>query len=164
LVTVRTATRADDAVLAELDRLTWSPAVSPGPEPPRGRPFFSGGQRVEDVLVAEDDGGRIVGYVALHRPTPLASNRHVLHVTGLAVHPAAQRRGVARTLVDAAAHEARSRGARRLTLRVLAPNTAARALYAGCGFAEEGVLRGEFLLDGAYVDDVLMALDLGGPG
>ena len=29
-----------------------------------------------------------------------------------------------------------------------------------CGFEVEGVLRGEFLLGGRYVDDVLMALDL----
>ena len=63
----------------------------------------------------------------------------------------------------AAVREAGSRGARRLTLRVLAPNTAARGLYEACGFTVEGVLREEFLLEGRYVDDVLMALDLG-PG
>jgi RimJ/RimL family protein N-acetyltransferase len=40
---------------------------------------------------------------------------------------------------------------------VLGPNAAARALYESCGFTVEGVLREEFLLDGQYVDDVLMA-------
>ena len=34
--------------------------------------------------------------------------------------------------------------------------------YERCGFVVEGVLRGEFHLDGEYVDDVLMALDLTG--
>ena len=56
--------------------------------------------------------------------------------------------------------EAASRGARRLTLRVLGPNAVARGLYEACGFTVEGVLREEFLLDGRYVDDVLMALEL----
>ena len=37
---------------------------------------------------------------------------------------------------------------------------AARGLYEAAGFEVEGVLRGEFLLEGDYVDDVLMALDL----
>ncbi|CAL9437127.1 hypothetical protein SUDANB15_02152 [Streptomyces sp. enrichment culture] len=55
----------------------------------------------------------------------------------------------------AAVAEARRRGARRITLRVLGHNTAARALYASEGFVVEGVRPEEFHLDGAYVDDVL---------
>ncbi len=47
-----------------------------------------------------------------------------------------------------------------MTLRVLGHNHAARGLYESAGFVVEGVLRGEFLLDGVYVDDVAMALDL----
>ena len=111
-----------------------------------------------DVLVAEYD--RVVGYVRLRHPGPLRANRHVLQINGVAVDPAYRRRGIARALLDAAIDEARSRGARRLTLRVFAPNAAARALYDAAGFEVEGVLRGEFFLDGGYVDDVLMALDL----
>jgi RimJ/RimL family protein N-acetyltransferase len=68
---------------------------------------------------------------------------------------------VGRALIDAVAAEARAGGATRLTLRVLGPNAAARRLYESAGFVVEGVQRGEFLLDGEYVDDVLMALDLG---
>ena len=62
---------------------------------------------------------------------------------------------------------ARSRGARKLSLRVLGGNVAARRLYEACGFTVEGVLREEFFLGGRYVDDVLMAclLDaVAGPG
>jgi RimJ/RimL family protein N-acetyltransferase len=40
---------------------------------------------------------------------------------------------------------------------VLGTNSTARRLYSRCGFVEEGVLRAEFLLDGRYVDEVLMA-------
>ncbi|MYW00343.1 GNAT family protein, partial [Streptomyces sp. SID3343] len=57
----------------------------------------------------------------------------------------------------------RRRGARRITLRVLGGNASARALYRSCGFVIEGVLEGEFLIAGRYVDDVLMALDVTGP-
>ncbi|WP_159059877.1 GNAT family N-acetyltransferase, partial [Streptomyces scabiei] len=62
----------------------------------------------------------------------------------------------ARALLRAVQDEARRRGARRLTLRVLGHNTAARKLYESEGFVVEGVLPEEFLLDGQYVDDVLM--------
>ncbi|RFU86868.1 N-acetyltransferase, partial [Streptomyces triticagri] len=70
-------------------------------------------------------------------------------------------RGIGRALVRAACAAARDRGARRLTLRVLGHNVPARALYAAEGFVVEGVLPGEFLLDGEYVDDVLMGRAIG---
>jgi len=67
---------------------------------------------------------------------------------------------VGRALVRAAVAEARERGARRITLRVLGHNTPARALYASEGFVVEGVLPQEFLVGGEYVDDVLMGSPL----
>jgi RimJ/RimL family protein N-acetyltransferase len=76
------------------------------------------------------------------------------------VDPAYQGRGAGQALLRAAADEARSRGARKLSLRVLGWNTSARRLYERCGFVVEGVLVREFLIDGEYVDDVLMALRL----
>jgi ribosomal protein S18 acetylase RimI-like enzyme len=158
VTTLRRATRDDERRLAALDRATWSPAVAPVPLWSDDVDFFAR-DAPEDVLVAELD-GTVVGYVKLRRPTALSAHRHVLQVGGLAVDPAVQRRGVGRALVVAAIEEARRRGARRLTLHVLATNHGARALYAHCGFAVEGVRRGEFLLEGEYVDDVLMTVAL----
>jgi ribosomal protein S18 acetylase RimI-like enzyme len=157
--TVRPATPDDEAHLAALDQLTWSWRSSPAPAPPPGTPFFGERTQPEDVLVAAA-GGAVVGYVRIGAPTSVASNRHVVAITGLAVDPRRRGEGIGRALVDAAAREAAARGARRLTLRVLGPNTTARALYEGAGFVVEGVLREEFHLDGRYVDDVLMARDL----
>ncbi|MGW7817898.1 N-acetyltransferase family protein [Streptomyces puniciscabiei] len=150
---IRIAVPVDEAELAALDRATWSPlhAVSP---PPQG-PFFDERHLPEDYLVAEAD-GRLAGYIRIGRPTPLASNAHVLQIQGLAVAAQARGRGLGRSLIRAAVEEARRRGARRLTLRVLGHNAPARALYASEGFAVEGVQPEEFLLDGTYVDDVLM--------
>jgi ribosomal protein S18 acetylase RimI-like enzyme len=151
---IRPAVGTDDAALSAVDASTWSPDVSPGPRPSGGA-FFGPEEDPANTLVAVID-GTVAGYVKLGPPTPLASNRHVLLIRGLAVDPAHQRQGVARALVEAARQEATARGARRLTLRVLAPNVGARALYQSCGFEVEGVQRQEFLLDGSYVDDVLI--------
>ena len=156
---LRPAVSEDGPALLALDAATWSPDVTPAPEPGRDAPFFRDGDRPEDVLVAEVD-GRPVGYIQLHQATKLASNAHVLQVRGLAVDPRERGRGVGGSLIEGAIAEARRRGARRLTLRVLAPNAAARAAYDARGFQVEGVLRGEFLLGDRYVDDVVMALDL----
>jgi RimJ/RimL family protein N-acetyltransferase len=43
---------------------------------------------------------------------------------------------------------------------VLGTNTRAQALYLAHGYHVEGTLKGQFLLQGRYVDDVFMALEL----
>jgi ribosomal protein S18 acetylase RimI-like enzyme len=156
MTAVRPARAEDGPALREIERVTMTAAASPAPAPPEVPDFFRRGLEPVDVLVAED-GGAVVGYVTLEQSWPVAAHGHVLDVAGLGVHPAHQRRGIGRALVEAAAAEAARRGARKLSLRVLAPNLAARGLYASCGFEVEGVLAGEFLLEGTFVDDVLMA-------
>ncbi|MEV0266031.1 GNAT family N-acetyltransferase [Streptomyces sp. NPDC050617] len=153
---IRPAVLSDDAALAELDRRAWSPvhAVTARPEP--YGPFFTDGSGPEHILVAELD-GRVAGYLRLVPATPLPSNAHVRQIQGLAVDEAARGRGLARALLRESAALARRQGAVRLTLRVLGHNAPARRLYESEGFAVEGVLRGEFLVAGEYVDDVLMA-------
>ncbi|MEV8539572.1 GNAT family N-acetyltransferase [Streptomyces sp. NPDC051572] len=153
---IRTALPDDDEELGALDRATWSHlhAVMPRPQPPYA-PFFDERHAPDDHLVAELD-RRIVGYIRLAFPTELACNAHVRQIQGLAVADEARGHGVGRALVRAAVEEARRRGARRLTLRVLGHNAPARRLYEAEGFAVEGVLPEEFLLDGKYVDDVFM--------
>jgi ribosomal protein S18 acetylase RimI-like enzyme len=155
VVEVRPATAADEEPLATLDRAAWTPFSSPGPLDER-EPFFNERTPLEDVLVAVVD-GEVAGYVRLNRSSRFRSSDHVLTVNGIAVDPALQGRGVGRALIEAAVAEARARGARRLTLRVFSANERARRLYESAGFVVEGVLRDEFLLDGRYVDDVLMA-------
>lgn len=155
---IRPARADDDAALLEIDFATWTQAVSPAPVPTReNRPsFFDDRTEHENYLVAEID-GKIAGYVLVHQNIPLDSHRHVLGINGLAVDPAAQGKGVGRALVDAAVAEAGRRGATKVALRVLSENPGARRLYERCGFVVEGVLRGEFMLDGKLVDDFLMA-------
>ncbi|WP_458243347.1 N-acetyltransferase family protein [Streptomyces sp. MAI_2237] len=157
---IRHATLDDEETLGRLDRVTWSPlhSVQPRPRPPY-EPFYNERFGPRDHLVAELD-GTVVGYVRLGYPTPLACNAHVRQIQGLVVAEEARGGGVGRALLRAVREEARRQGARRLTLRVLGHNAPARKLYEAEGFVVEGVLPGEFLLQGAYVDDVLMGCSL----
>lgn len=161
VIAVRLAGHDDEPALARIDLATWTAAVSPAPAPVDADAyrFFTDRTVACDVLVAEVDGD-VAGWVKVQSPTPLLSHAHVLQIGGLAVDPAHQGAGVGRRLVEAAVQECRRRGARKVTLRVLGPNAAARAVYESCGFQVEGVLREEFLLQDRYVDDVLMARHL----
>lgn len=158
-IAVRRAVAADDAVLDRLDTAAWSDDANVVPRPTAGESFFGERTRPEDVLVAELD-GEVVGYVTVRRPTTLASNSHVQQIQGLAVAPEHRRRGIGRVLVEAAVDEARRRGARKITLRVLGSNPDAMRLYRACGFEIEGALREEFFVGGRYVDDWAMARQL----
>jgi ribosomal protein S18 acetylase RimI-like enzyme len=156
VIRIRRGAESDAAALLAIDAVTWTSATSPAGVPTEPRPFFRDEEDPADTLVAEL-AGAVVGYAKLRNPLPVPSHAHVLEINGLAVDPGAAGRGIGRALVDAAVAEATRRGARKLTLRVLGSNAVARRLYARCGFVEEGVLREEFLLDGALVDDVFMA-------
>jgi ribosomal protein S18 acetylase RimI-like enzyme len=158
---IRQSILADGPALAQVDLATWTPLSSPSdpPDDPDGYVFFNERTSPQEVLVAEVDAA-VVGYVKIRPATPLPSNAHVLQIQGLGVDPRCQGRGVGQALLKAAVEAARARGARKLSLRVLGRNTTARRLYDRCGFVVEGVLAEEFLLDGEYVDDILMSLRL----
>ncbi|MGW6918659.1 N-acetyltransferase family protein [Kitasatospora sp. NPDC054939] len=155
-LTIRPARVEDEAGLSELNRAAWSWLSDVAPQPEAGAAVFDERHAPEQFLLAVL-GERIVGYVRVVPPTPLASNRHVRQIQGLAVDASVRGRGVGRALVEAGCTAARASGARRITLRVLGHNAPARRLYERCGFVVEGSLTEEFLLDGRYVDDLWMA-------
>ncbi|MFE4355276.1 MULTISPECIES: GNAT family N-acetyltransferase [unclassified Kitasatospora] len=153
---IRTARSEDERELAVLNHAAWSVLSDVSPRPPVEDPVFDERHPAEQYLLAVLD-GRIVGYIRQVPATPLASNRHVRQIQGLAVDDTVRGRGIGRRLVEAACAAARAEGARKLTLRVLGWNAPARRLYESCGFVVEGSLAEEFLIDGRYVDDVWMA-------
>ncbi|MFB8278964.1 GNAT family N-acetyltransferase [Nocardia colli] len=155
-VIIRKATLRDEPELADLNWRNWSPLAEITPRPPRGSTFFGEASAPEHYLVAELD-NHLVGYLRLVKPIPVPSAAHVRQIQGLAVAEAFRGHGIGSALLEAAVTEARRENATRLTLRVLSPNTAARRLYEREGFIVEGVLHNEFLIDGAYVDDIIMA-------
>ena len=163
-VAVRVARPKDEAGLARLDAAAWTPASGfPSVIERVNDPFFTfftDDSPPGSHLVAEA-GGRVLGYIRVRPATRLRENAHVLAIVGLAVDPGARGQGVATALLTAAEQFARERGARKLSLRVLSSNGPALRLYERCGFVREGTLRGEFCIQGQYVDDVVMAKHLG---
>ncbi|GAA2226214.1 MULTISPECIES: GNAT family N-acetyltransferase [Kitasatospora] len=158
-VTIRGALTEDGPQLAVIDHEAWSRTSDVLPQPARDVEYFNERRAPEQFLVAESQ-GLVVGYVRQVPVTPLESNRHIRQIQGFAVLPEARGRGIGALLLDAAIEAARADRIRRLTLRVLGWNVNARRLYERAGFTVDGILPGEFHLDGHYVDDVLMGLDL----
>lgn len=161
MTSIRQARSEDEQALLALHLATWTSEVSPDGAPDVAAAFLDEDTSLADVLVLDDD-RPAVGYVRLVQRGPFPSHEHVIGINGLAVAPDAQRRGHGKRLISAAVAEARSRGARKVSLRVLAHNERARRLYEACGFVVEGVLREEFLLDGRYTDDLFLAHYLDG--
>lgn len=79
-------------------------------------------------------------------------------ILALATHPAAQRRGVATSLLTELVSLANAKGARRIFLEVARNNKRARAFYAAKGFAQVGTRPDYYILrDGTRDDAVLLS-------
>ena len=107
-------------------------------------------------FVAIDADGEVVGWCDIARP-PLEGFRHCGRL-GMGLIPHVQGRGLGRHLAEATIHAARARGVERVELEVFASNSRAIRLYERLGFVHEGVRRRARYIDGAYDDNVMMAL------
>ncbi len=101
---------------------------------------------------APDEPPRLVGWAGL---LVIAGTAEILTI-GTA--PFAQRRGVARALMDALLAEARRRRAHEVLLEVRVDNEPAKALYARYGFEQMGIRRGYY--QPANVDAATLRLAL----
>ena len=159
---VRPAVPADGDALVELGRdVAAEPELWLTYDRTRGdeRRNVRGVQRDAGVavLVAETEEG-VVGRLSIARDrSPLS--RHVAEF-GLMVAASARRRGIGSALIEEAMNWARDLGIVRLELTVFPHNAPAIALYRKLGFQEEGILRRRYLIDGRYVDAMLMGRDL----
>jgi len=93
--------------------------------------------QVARCWVGRED-GRIVGYICLWEVAD------ELHVTNVAVHPGARRRGIGRALLESVFARARAAGARTILLEVRPSNGEAIALYESFGFRSVGRRRGYY--------------------
>ena len=91
------------------------------------------------VLVAEDTGGRPLGFIHVCGEADYYTRGESGHIADIVVAPEARGRGVGETLLVAAEQWARARGYSLLTLNVFIENTHARALYERTGFGAETV-------------------------
>jgi putative acetyltransferase len=109
------------------------------------------------VLVAETVEG-IVGRLSISRD-PHPASRHVADL-GLMVAHDARRRGVGRSLMEAAEDWARDVGVSKIELHVFPYNAPAIALYEGLGYEREGLRRLHYRRGEDLLDAVLMAKDV----
>ena len=90
------------------------------------------------LLVATDDSGLVVGFIAVAVQQHYIDGRDA-YIGELAVDAALERQGIASTLLGEAERWAASRGCERMTLQTGAANARARAFYASHGFEEEDI-------------------------
>ncbi len=88
-------------------------------------------------FVAESE-GTILGYAGMWLVLDEA------HITNIAVHPLARRRGIGEALLRALMAEAYRLGIERITLEVRDSNTAAQSLYEKLGFVRVGRRKGYY--------------------
>jgi len=158
LVEIREATREDAAAIAHIynqgieDRVATLETESRTPDE-RVRWLASRAPR-HPVLVALD-GGEVVGWASLNGFNPRPAYDHVADVS---VYVARERRGagIGRALLVSLEQQARRLGYHKLVLAAFPWNTQGMALYRRLGFREVGVYREQGMLDGRWVDVVVM--------
>lgn len=152
---IRLSHKEDASSMMELENLVWTKGTTPAEIQFDSEAEFLEKNPPGSKTVAVLD-GKVVGILGYHAPHSLKAVQHVLELD-IAVHPAYQKQGIAGQLMDALKEMARKNGVKKLQLRVLSTNEKAIHFYQKNGFHKEGVLEKQFLLDGAYVDDIFMA-------
>jgi L-amino acid N-acyltransferase YncA len=106
------------------------------------------------VIVAECD-GRIIGWGSLNS---FNARQAYDHVADFSVYVERTRRaqGVGRQLLDRLTVLARELGYHKLVLAMFPTNATGLALYQRCGFREVGTYREQGVLDGKWVDVLIM--------
>jgi RimJ/RimL family protein N-acetyltransferase len=110
----------------------------------------------ESVSYLAEISGRISGMINLWRGK-FPKTAHVASF-GMGCAPDCTGIGLGTALLSQGIDWARSAGVCKLAMGVFASNDRAIALYRKMGFAEEGRLRGQFMLDGELIDEIRMAL------
>jgi RimJ/RimL family protein N-acetyltransferase len=153
---VRAASADDAPALAELFAAVAGERDGIATEPPvdvdeRAAQFA----RNAASLIVAVTGRQIIGMLYLE------VSAHGFGEIGMNVDRAWRGRGAGSALMRAAIARARDQGLHKLSLEVFAHNTAAIALYRGCGFVEEGRrIRHYRRASGELWDSVLMGLAL----
>ncbi|MGM7720777.1 GNAT family N-acetyltransferase [Metabacillus sp. Hm71] len=157
-IEIRLSKKSDFERLIEIDRRVWNSKTTPSTITWKSVDEYENRNPEGNQLIALVN-GQVVGYLGFHPPTPLKTNQHVMEID-LAVDPEYQGTGIGRKLLENYKQRARKKGISKLSLRVLATNEGAIQFYKKCGFIEQGRLINEFFLDGKFVDDLLMYIQL----
>src|SRR5262245_28584316 len=128
---VRGMTKQDARAAAELSGQLGYPSTVAQLE---GRFDSVSGDPESALFVAEDDEGRVVGWLHVCGRSLLETDRFA-EIAGLVVDAAARRKGAGRVLVSAAESWAASRGYVTMRVRSNVKRVEARAFYEAAGYA-----------------------------
>ena len=163
-ITIRAAEPGDAAAIARIynegieDRLATLETELRSPEE-RAAWLAAHGPR-HPVLVALDETGALVGWGSLNVFNPRAAYNHVADFS-VYVGREARGRRIGSLLLDALEEHARAHGFHKLVLAAFPYNTAGMRLYQRHGFATVGIYHEQGLLDGQWVDVIIMEKLLG---
>jgi phosphinothricin acetyltransferase len=118
------------------------------------RQWLAGRGARHPVLVAERDGD-VVAWASLNAFNPRPAYAHVADLS-IYVERAWRGRGVGRRLLAALIEAARALGYHKVVLAAFPTNVAGLTLYGAAGFTTVGVYREQGMLDGRWVDVVIM--------
>ena len=110
----------------------------------KGDPFF--------VAIGSKE---VVGWCDIQRRTGIASHVGLLNI---AIVPGFRSQGIGRKLLLAVLDEAKRSGFVRIELWAHSDNARAIALYEKVGFVREGLLRATGVIDGEFMNSVVMAI------
>jgi L-amino acid N-acyltransferase YncA len=157
-VNIRTATPADVPDITRIynegirDRLATLETEERTPE--ERLAWLEARDERHPVLVAER-AGAVAGWGSLNVFNPRPAYAHVADFS-IYVGQEARGAGIGKALLAALIERARELGYHKLVLAAFPHNEAGMRLYARFGFREVGVYREQGLLDGAWVDVVIM--------
>ena len=157
-VSVRAAAAADAAAIARIynqgieDRLATLETELRTPD--ERRQWMAARGPRHPVVVAET-GGEVVGWASLNRFNPRPAYDHVADIS-VYIERGWRGRGVGRRLIEALVALGRALDYHKLVLAAFPFNAAGMALYQRAGFRAVGVYREQGLLDGAWVDVIVM--------
>jgi L-amino acid N-acyltransferase YncA len=112
------------------------------------------------VLVAVDSTGAVLGWASLNRFNPRPAYDHVVDFS---VYVAREHRGrgVGDALLGALVERAKSLGYHKMVLAAFPTNAPGMRLYERHGFTQVGIYHEQGMLDGKWVDVVVMERLLG---
>ena len=140
-----------DEVARERSTIAWFEA----PPIERLRAFVETGIAAGNPHFVAIENDTVVGWCDVTR-----KDRHVnahVGVLGMGIRRAWRGQGVGRNLIEATVEAASAIGLVRIELHVHDDNAAAIALYQRAGFEQEGLQRKAALIDGRYIDVMMMA-------
>lgn len=161
VITLRPVRKEDAAAVLELSRAVWAERVYTVTESSSltvsQQAVFIGALEERDLMLLAEEEGTPVGLLTAY-PYMRGRSPKVEHVVefGMSVGGSARGRGIGTAMLAYLDLWAPTRGYEKICLSVFSTNERAISLYRKMGYVEEGRRIGQFRLDGAYIDEVLM--------